>query len=205
MDTLIKNYLYMTIYVLSISVCSANSNIENSISASVLAIEMNYPSLKEEIYVNNDDYSLQVANPFDALPSSIAIHWGDPIGQRVKVITSLYCVFCAKQQEVLKELKNIHFEEYLLPQLSNSGQIDFKSAAVWCNADRLVALNNALNDSLIPVFDECNAQTLHAVTQFVKEYQLHATPIFIRGDGRIHIGYLSKYKLKKWLKENEHE
>lgn len=135
------------------------------------------------------------------LPSSIAIHWGDPNGERLQVITSLYCTYCAKQQSVLHKLKSVHIQEYILPQLNQTGAVDFKSAAVWCNKNRLEALENAFNNDLIAVFDDCRSHTLKTVSNFVEYYNLPATPIFIREDGAIHVGFLNERELKTWLKE----
>jgi len=139
--------------------------------------------------------------PVDELPSSIAIHWGNPEGQKLVVITRLSCPWCKAQQSELEKLKDVHIEEYLLPDIDEKGDIDKKSAAIWCNTDRLQTLNKAFNYEAIPVFDHCDANSLWSVIDVVQRYSLWTTPILIKESGKYTIGFKNVKNIQKWLEE----
>lgn len=178
------------------------SNIISSVIAKEIMHEMPHDSSDLLLIPQESLQEGHRINLFNAIPSSIAIHWGNPSGKKLKILTALDCPYCAKQQTILKKLEDVHIEEYIVPQVDTYGRVDLKSAAVWCNNNRLSALNRAFSGELIPVFDECNTTSLLAVVDFIKKYHLPVTPAFIKENGQVHTGYLTKRQLTQWLKEN---
>jgi thiol:disulfide interchange protein DsbC len=127
------------------------------------------------------------------LSSAGAIKWGSGTIS-VTVFSDFRCGYCRKLSEDLRSMNVTVFERPISVlgsrQLSNS---------VFCASDRAGALHRAYAGEPI-TSRTCNTKALDENEAFASKNGFNGTPVVVRSDGEVLVGYRDKAALSQWLK-----
>ena len=127
------------------------------------------------------------------LPASGAIEWGGG-GRSVTVFSDFHCGYCRMLHQTLKAI-GAHVSERPISVLGTRTISD----AVVCAEDRAGAVEKAYTDQDLPK-RACDTSGLDANERFAAEHGFTGTPVIVRGDGAVVLGYRPREFLEAWLK-----
>lgn len=127
------------------------------------------------------------------LPASGAIEWGGK-GPHVTVFSDFHCGYCRQLHQDLKAMGARVTER----PISVLGTRDV-SEAVLCAPDHAAAVDTAYAGEAIPK-GTCDASGLDANETFARVHGFSGTPVLVRDDGAVVLGYRPREFLDAWLK-----
>lgn len=137
---------------------------------------------------------------WSSLPLKHAIRTGDPHGVKIAVFADPKCPYCRKLHAVMRYLKHadVYTVMYPLTQLHpGSGSV---SREVLCSNEPRAALQAAYTDRPIPaVRKDCHTTAVSVAEAFGKAHGFYGTPVLVRQDGQVLIGYRPLATLQKWV------
>lgn len=128
-----------------------------------------------------------------ALPGNGAIEWGGP-GPRVTVFSDFHCGYCRMLHQALKAI-GAHVSERPISVLGTRAISD----AVICAEDKSAAVEKAYSDQEVAK-RACDTSGLDANERFAQEHGFTGTPVIVRGDGAVVLGFRPREFLEAWLK-----
>lgn len=132
----------------------------------------------------------------NALPNNGAIKWGKG-KESVTVFSDLRCGYC---QKLHNELQSANIKVVERP-ISILGTRPF-SEAVICDKNPAKALKKAYQGQDLHNNDsQCDTSGLDANEQFARANGLTGTPVIVREDGAMLMGYRPAAFIKKWVRE----
>lgn len=132
-----------------------------------------------------------------ALPADGAIAWGPAAGPRVAVFSDLACGYCRQLHGELRAI-GARVAEHPISVLGSRRLAEF----VWCAPDRAEALHAVYSgrDEVPPAFQAlCDTAGLDANQEFARRVGFQGTPVLVRSDGEVLIGYRPAAELRRWL------
>ena len=123
-----------------------------------------------------------------------AIIWGKPEGEPVTIFTDFRCGYCRSLAAAL-ETMNVKVIER---PISTLGTRDL-SNKVYCAKNKAKAVVAAYRNDPLPTMS-CDTSGLDANEQFARAQGFSGTPIIVRKDGTVLVGYRPKEFLESWLK-----
>ena len=127
------------------------------------------------------------------LPASGAIEWGGS-GPRVTVFSDFHCGYCRMLHQALKAM-GAHVTERPISVLGTRAISD----AVVCAEDRAGAVERAYTDQEVAK-RACDTSGLDANERFAAEHGFTGTPVIVREDGGVVLGFRPREFLEAWLK-----
>ncbi len=127
------------------------------------------------------------------LPATGAIEWGGK-GPTVTVFSDFHCGYCRMLHQTLVEM-GAHVIERPISVLGTRAISD----AVICSSDKAAALRRAYSDQDLPR-TACDTSGLDANEAFARANGFSGTPVIVRGDGAVTLGYRPREFLETWLK-----
>lgn len=127
------------------------------------------------------------------LPASGAIEWGGS-GPRVTVFSDFHCGYCRMLHQTLKGM-GVHVTERPISVLGTRAISD----AVICAEDKSGAVDKAYSD-LEVAKRACDTSGLDANERFAQEHGFTGTPVIVREDGAVVLGFRPREFLEAWLK-----
>ncbi|MFN3592727.1 MAG: DsbC family protein, partial [Thermaurantiacus sp.] len=132
-----------------------------------------------------------------ALPSDGAIAWGPAGGPRVAVFSDLACGYCRQLHGELRAI-GARVTEHPISVLGSRRLAEF----VWCAPDRVEALHAIYSgrDEVPAAFQpSCDTAGLDANQEFARRVGFQGTPVLVRSDGEVLVGYRPASELRRWL------
>lgn len=132
-----------------------------------------------------------------ALPATGAVHWGPKGGTKVTLFSDFRCHYCKQMVGDLKAL-GLRVEERPISVLGSRKL----SEAVYCAIDPAKAAEAAYagDDKPQPQRANCNPSDLNANEEFARRNGFTGTPVLVRSDGTVLVGYRPAAQLSAWLK-----
>lgn len=130
-----------------------------------------------------------------SLPASGAIRMGKG-GRTLTVFSDFHCGYCKRLHETLRTLDVTVIER----PISVLGTRPV-SEAVICAADKRRAVSQAYEGSPITTAGSCDTSGLDANEAFARKHGFTGTPVIVREDGAVVLGYRPREFLETWLKE----
>lgn len=132
-----------------------------------------------------------------ALPSKGAIRWGPQNGDKVILFSDFRCSYCQKLAGELRKL-NVRVEERPISVLGSRKL----SEAVYCAKDQLKAHDAAYAGSEVafPQRPDCSPADLDENEAFASRNGFNGTPVLVRADGTVLVGYRPAAELSAWVK-----
>lgn len=127
------------------------------------------------------------------LPASGAIEWGGS-GPGVTVFSDFHCGYCRMLHQTLKAM-GVHVIERPISVLGTRAISD----AVICAEDRAGAVEKAYSDQEIAK-RVCDTSGLDANERFAQAHGFTGTPVIVRADGAVVLGFRPREFLEAWLK-----
>lgn len=133
------------------------------------------------------------------LPTQSAILNGRQHPTQLAVFLDPECPYC---RQLMKDLKTTHYSiaYYLMPLDELHPDASYKSQQILCSPMPYATLVRMLADNDTIESPSCHTSALDNVQQFAKQHDFYGTPVLIRRDGTMHLGYLSPTELDAWLK-----
>ena len=128
-----------------------------------------------------------------ALPASGAIEWGGA-GPHVTVFSDFHCGYCRMLHQTLKAM-GVRVTERPISVLGTRAISD----AVICAEDRANAVDKAYSDQDVPK-RACDTSGLDANERFAGTHGFSGTPVIVRDDGAVVLGFRPREFLEAWLK-----
>jgi thiol:disulfide interchange protein DsbC len=130
------------------------------------------------------------------LPANAGILWGPPSGPKVTVFSDLTCSYCRRLQAELKTI-GARVDERPISVLGTRRL----SEAVWCSRDRAAALDAVYRTGNIATAapPACDTSALDANEAFARRVGFTGTPVIVRSDGAVMVGYRPARDLRQWL------
>jgi thiol:disulfide interchange protein DsbC len=131
------------------------------------------------------------------LPASGAIEWGgsgNAHGPAVTVFSDFHCGYCRMLHQTLKAM-GIRVIERPISVLGTRAI----SEAVVCAQDRVGAVDKAYSDQEIAK-RTCDTSGLDANERFAAAHGFSGTPVIVREDGAVVLGFRPREFLEAWLK-----
>lgn len=132
------------------------------------------------------------------LPANGAIEWGGP-GPSVTVFSDFHCGYCRMLHQTLKAM-GVHVSERPISVLGTRAISD----AVICAEDRVRAVEKAYSDQEIGTQRvsgrTCDTSGLDANERFAQSHGFTGTPVIVRADGAVVLGFRPREFLEAWLK-----
>lgn len=129
------------------------------------------------------------------LPASGAIRTGKG-GRTLTVFSDFRCGYCKRLHETLRTLDVTVIER----PISVLGTRPV-SEAVICAADKRRAVGEAYDGMAITTSANCDTSGLDANEAFARQHGFTGTPVIVREDGAVVLGYRPREFLESWLKE----
>lgn len=130
-----------------------------------------------------------------SIPKEGAIPWGNPAGPRVTVFSDLACGYCRQLHGELRKL-GARVNEHPISVLGSRSL----GEAVWCSSDRAAALAAVYRTGTPPSRPPaCETRGLDANEDFARRSGFTGTPVLVRSDGEVLVGYRPAAELKRWL------
>lgn len=133
------------------------------------------------------------------LPHQAAIQQGPKKAPTFAVFLDPDCPYCRQLAMDLNHQTHYRIEYYLMPLDSLHPGASTKAQQILCSPQPYDALASAMVENKPLNTPLCNTPQLTAVEQFAKAHQFFGTPILIRRDGAMHMGYLPPANLSAWL------
>lgn len=132
-----------------------------------------------------------------ALPSKGAIHWGPKTGEKVVLFSDFRCGYCQKLAAELRGM-NVRVEERPISVLGSRKL----SEAVYCAKDQLKAhdLAYAGSEAAVEQRQDCSPSDLDGNEAFARRNGFNGTPVLVRADGTVLVGYKPASELSAWIK-----
>jgi len=127
------------------------------------------------------------------LPASGAIEWGGN-GPRVTVFSDFHCGYCRMLHQTLKAM-GVRVSERPISVLGTRAISD----AVLCAEDRAGAVDKAYSDQDVAK-RACDTSGLDANERFAAANGFSGTPVIVRDDGAVVLGFRPREFLEAWLK-----
>jgi len=127
------------------------------------------------------------------LPAKGAIEWGSK-GPHVTVFSDFHCGYCRQLHQDLKAM-GASVSERPISVLGTR----VISEGVLCAADRAAAVDTAYAGETIPP-GTCDTSGLDANEAFARAHGFSGTPVLVREDGAVVLGYRPRAFLEAWLK-----
>jgi len=127
------------------------------------------------------------------LPTSGAIEWGGQ-GPKVTVFSDFHCGYCRVLHQTLKAMGARVIERPI--SILGTRAI---SESVICAEDRSSAVEKAYSDSDVTK-RACDTSGLDANEAFARAHGFTGTPVLVREDGAVLLGYRPREFLEVWLK-----
>ena len=127
------------------------------------------------------------------LPASGAIEWGGT-GPHVTVFSDFHCGYCRMLHQTLKAM-GVRVSERPISVLGTRAISD----AVICAEDRVSAVDKAYSDQDVPK-RACDTSGLDANERFAGVHGFSGTPVIVREDGAVLLGFRPREFLEAWLK-----
>jgi thiol:disulfide interchange protein DsbC len=127
------------------------------------------------------------------LPASGAIEWGGA-GRKVTVFSDFHCGYCRMLHQSLKDM-GVRVIERPISVLGTRAI----SEAVVCADNPASAVEKAYSDQDIPK-RACDTSGLDANERFAREHGFSGTPVIVRDDGAVVLGFRPRAFLEVWLK-----
>lgn len=131
------------------------------------------------------------------LPASGAIEWGGQGSANAPVVTvfsDFHCGYCRMLHQTLKAM-GVHVTERPISVLGTRAT----SEAVICAEDKAGAVEKAYSDQELPK-RACDTSGLDGNERFAREHGFTGTPVIVRGDGAVLLGFRPREFLEAWLK-----
>lgn len=136
------------------------------------------------------------------LPTTGAIEWGgtgsaqnQPVqNQKVTVFSDFHCGYCRALHQTLKSM-GVHVTERPISILGTRAI----SEAVICAEDKPAAVESAYGDQEVTK-RACDTSGLDANEAFARTHGFTGTPVLVRGDGAVLLGFRPREFLENWLK-----
>lgn len=140
---------------------------------------------------------------WEDLPHEAAITQGPKAGAAFAVFLDPDCPYCRQLAKDLDHQRQYRIEYYLMPLDTLHPGASTKSQQILCSQQPIQAMMSAMakNQSLNTPL--CQTPQLNTIEQFAKAHQFYGTPILVRRDGALHMGYLPPASLSAWLNEGE--
>ena len=137
------------------------------------------------------------------LPTTGAIEWGgtgptqnQPVqNQKVTVFSDFHCGYCRALHQTLKSM-GVHVTERPISILGTRAI----SEAVICAEDKPAAIERAYGDQEVVGGHACDTSGLDANEAFARTHGFTGTPVLVRGDGAVLLGFRPREFLENWLK-----
>jgi thiol:disulfide interchange protein DsbC len=133
-----------------------------------------------------------------SLPPGGGIVWGNPSGPRVVVFTDFACGYCRQLHDELRRI-GANVTEYPISVLGSRRLTE----AVWCARDRgkaLDAVYSGTDPATLDRLPSCDTSPLDANEAFARRVGFTGTPVTVRPDGAVLIGYRPASALSAWLR-----
>jgi len=127
------------------------------------------------------------------LPVAGAIEWGGT-GPHVTVFSDFHCGYCRMLHQTLKAM-GVRVTERPISILGTRAISD----AVICAEDRASAVDKAYSDQEIAK-RACDTSGLDANERFAQAHGFSGTPVLVRDDGAVVLGFRPREFLDAWLK-----
>lgn len=129
------------------------------------------------------------------LPAAGAIEWGgNASSPRVTVFSDFHCGYCRMLHQTLKGM-GVHVSERPISVLGTRAISD----AVICAEDKASAVEKAYSDQEV-VKRACDTSGLDANERFAATHGFSGTPVIVRDDGAVLLGFRPREFLEAWLK-----
>jgi thiol:disulfide interchange protein DsbC len=128
------------------------------------------------------------------LPREGGIAWGNVSGPKVTVFSDLACGYCRQLHGELRKL-GARVTEHPISVLGSRPIAD----AVWCSRDRAAALATVYRTGDRPTSADCDTSALDANEAFARSAGFTGTPVLVRSDGEVLVGYRPAAELRRWL------
>ena len=131
-----------------------------------------------------------------SLPANGAIEWGvgNPNSPRVTVFSDFHCGYCRALHQTLKSM-GVHVTERPISILGTRAI----SEGVICAEDKPAAVESAYGDQEVTK-RACDTSGLDANEAFARAHGFTGTPVLVRGDGAVLLGFRPREFLESWLK-----
>ena len=131
-----------------------------------------------------------------SLPANGAIEWGTstPNAPRVTVFSDFHCGYCRALHQTLKAM-GVRVTERPISILGTRAI----SESVICAEDKAAAMERAYADQDV-VKRACDTSGLDANEVFARAHGFTGTPVLIREDGAVLLGFRPREFLESWLK-----
>ncbi|WP_246027501.1 DsbC family protein [Novosphingobium umbonatum] len=131
-----------------------------------------------------------------SLPANGAIEWGasTPNAPRVTVFSDFHCGYCRALHQTLKTM-GVRVTERPISILGTRAI----SESVICAEDRAAAMERAYGDQDIEK-RACDTSGLDANEAFARGHGFTGTPVLVREDGAVLLGFRPREFLESWLK-----
>jgi thiol:disulfide interchange protein DsbC len=137
------------------------------------------------------------------LPTTGAIEWGGTgpgqnqpvLNQKVTVFSDFHCGYCRALHQTLKSM-GVHVTERPISILGTRAI----SEAVICAEDKPAAIERAYGDQEVVGSHACDTSGLDANEAFARTHGFTGTPVLVRGDGAVLLGFRPREFLENWLK-----
>jgi thiol:disulfide interchange protein DsbC len=136
-----------------------------------------------------------------SLPANGAIEWGarNPNASRVTVFSDFHCGYCRALHQTLKAM-GVRVTERPISILGTRAI----SETVICAEDKAAAMERAYSDQDIAQKDRggraCDTSALDANEAFARAHGFTGTPVLVREDGAVLMGFRPREFLESWLK-----
>jgi thiol:disulfide interchange protein DsbC len=127
------------------------------------------------------------------LPASGAIEWGGK-GPHITIFSDFHCSYCRLLHQALKDM-GARVTERPISVLGTRAI----SEAVLCAGDHGVAVDAAYAGEA-PARRACDVSGLDANEAFARTHGFSGTPVLVRDDGAVVLGYRPREFLEAWLK-----
>ncbi len=129
-----------------------------------------------------------------ALPANGAIEWGAGNAPKVTVFSDFHCGYCRALHQTLKAM-GAHVTERPISILGTRAI----SERVICAEDKAAAVERAYGDQDVAK-RACDTSGLDANEAFARAHGFTGTPVLVREDGAVLLGFRPREFLESWLK-----
>lgn len=133
-----------------------------------------------------------------SMPAGSAVSWGTGGKYKVAIFTDLNCPYCQRLHQALKDMGDVEVHDYVGAILSQ--QSHEKATSVRCARDPAAALHLAYAGSdKLERADCAERQKIVAVNAFMDKMGWRGTPVVVRDDGEVQVGFRSPETLRAFL------
>lgn len=129
-----------------------------------------------------------------ALPANGAIEWGLGNAPKVTVFSDFHCGYCRALHQTLKAM-GAHVTERPISILGTRAI----SESVICAEDKAAAVEKAYGDQEVAK-RACDTSGLDANEAFARAHGFTGTPVLVREDGAVLLGFRPREFVESWLK-----